>query len=389
MPISIDHYEVLSRENKRNRIVRIYLKEAYGHVPNTLIVKQPASEKYDPDDYHSQNSIMHFNDWAGTEFLSKLFDESETPLTPFFYAGDHKLGFIMEDLGTHRSMVKFNGDKIPVDANLLPMLFHGKAKQAEQNLDAWMGCLGRFHASTTGKEQQYEKIRRRLGGRGHTSREAKADWFRNFIPRLKDTLKLISLKPTDSFYDELALLANTIEDPGPFLTYVHGDACPDNCLFVDGKVRLIDFETSSFQHALLDAVYPRIAFPTCGWSYALPKSIVEKLENVYRKQLIQGCPEASDDIIFNQGIIDACAIWVISSLESLNGSLKKDLAWGVSTSRQRILTRLKALTRLEDIHNHLPVISETALRLSSKLGNLWPESEVLPVYPVFNNAVTR
>lgn len=44
---------------------------------------------------------MHFNDWAGTEFLSSLAIDDELPISPRYYGVDRELGYIMEDFGTH------------------------------------------------------------------------------------------------------------------------------------------------------------------------------------------------------------------------------------------------------------------------------------------------
>ena len=384
--VSIERHEVLNRENKRNRIIRVFIKKDIQDVPLSLIVKQTAMKEYDPNDYYAQATVMHFNDWAGTEFLSSLFAEGTTSLSPGFYGGDPEMGFIMEDFGTQKSSVLFNDEEIPIDANLLPALFHGSARQAEEGLLAWMKCMGDMHAATIGKEAEYERFRNRLGNRKQSSRQVKADWCRNLIPRIENAFTTIDFKPEMHFYDELNLLCDTIENPGPFLAYTHGDICPDNCSYINGNVRLIDFEMSSYQHALLDAVYPRVAFPTCGWSNALPDSTIGKLEKAYRERLVKGCPKAADDRIFNKGLIDACSIWGMIILNSLPDSLEEDHAWGVSTSRQRILTRLDILARLNNELNHLPSTIGTASNLASKLRNIWPDSDTLPIYPALNKA---
>jgi hypothetical protein len=382
--VSIEHHELLNRENKRNRIIRVFVKEDNQGIPCSFIVKQTTKEGYDPNDRYAQATVMHFNDWAGTEFLSSLFAEDTMSLSPRYYGGDTGMGFIMEDLGTQKSSILFNGEEIPIDANLLPVLFHGSAQQAEESLLAWMKCLGNLHVATIGKEAEYEKIRNRLGNRKQSSRQVRADWLRDFIPRIEDAFTTIEFKPEKHFYDELKSLCDTIENPGPFLAYTHGDTCPDNCSYVNGKVRLIDFEMSSYQHALLDAVYPRIGFPTCGWSNALPCSTIEKLENAYREQLVKGCPEAAEDNIFKRGLIDACSIWGMIILNTLTDSVEEDRPWGVSTSRNRILTRLEILARIDNEFNHLPSIIGTASRLASTLCDIWPDSDTLPIYPAFN-----
>ncbi len=64
--------------------------------------------------------------------------------------------------------------------------------------------------------------------------------------------------------DQLSLLLNETGYHG----LVHGDACPDNVRFVDGRCRIFDFEHSGWGAITLDASYllapfPR-ARPRCG-----------------------------------------------------------------------------------------------------------------------------
>ena len=62
---------------------------------------------------------------------------------------------------------------------------------------------------------------------------------------------------------ELDLLSSRLRDPGPWLTLIQGDPCPDNSLLVGEHVRLIDCELSQPSHALLDGAFWRLGFPTC------------------------------------------------------------------------------------------------------------------------------
>src|SRR5262249_24245809 len=63
---------------------------------------------------------------------------------------------------------------------------------------------------------------------------------------------------------ELVLLSSRLSDPGPWLTLIHGDPCPDNSLLVGEHVRLIDYEFSQPSHALLDRTYWRLDFQPAG-----------------------------------------------------------------------------------------------------------------------------
>ena len=48
------------------------------------------------------------------------------------------------------------------------------------------------------------------------------------------------------------------------------DACPDNNLLTDRRLRLIDFEWSEVRHPAWDAAYLAVPWPTCWCSWRIP-----------------------------------------------------------------------------------------------------------------------
>ena len=60
---------------------------------------------------------------------------------------------------------------------------------------------------------------------------------------------------------------------------VHGDPCPDNVLFAaDGRAVLIDFEFARPSHALFDAAYWRMGFPTCWCAGTIPTEVEHRID---------------------------------------------------------------------------------------------------------------
>ena len=381
--IEIDRLDVLTAAKRRNRIIRIYLKNTKDGFPQSLIVKQAAGKNHNPKDNSSQDTINQFNDWAGAEFLSGFFKADGERITPEFYGGNHDLGYIMADLGTLKSIITYNGEDVEIDSNLVGPLFGESAKNAKASLLAWIECIAQMHTLSIGREKDYEKVRNRLGRCDKNSRVIRADWFRDHIEVIRKVCHDIEFKPEVYFYDELQTLLTTIENPGPLLAYTHGDPCPNNCVISAGKIYLIDFERGGYQHALFDAIYPRIAFPSCGWCRTLPESIVHDLELAYRTQLINGCPQAADEAIFQRGIVDACAFWTMMVFRSLPKVMQEDQDWGIATLRQRCLARLEIMAAVDNEYNHLPALTVTSAKLASRLRQLWPETVSLSHYPAF------
>jgi tRNA A-37 threonylcarbamoyl transferase component Bud32 len=116
------------------------------------------------------------------------------------------------------------------------------------------------------------------------------------------------------FQQELEMVLRTVESLGPFLAYIHGDPCPDNVSFLGEQMRLIDFEFGRFGHALLDAIYGRMMFPTCWCANRLPGDVVTQMEAAYRAALVRGCREAQEGRVFEPTLVSTCAFWVLNTL---------------------------------------------------------------------------
>src|SRR5207248_2722089 len=214
-------------------------------------------------------------------------------------------------------------------------------RRAEEGLVMLAECVGRMHAETIGCQERYWQCRDALGPRPDWKRWTPLEERRK---ALQDGFAAIGIEPAAGFEAEFRQLAAAMADPGPFLAYVHGDPCPYNCRIADGRLRLFDFETSGFRHAMLDAAYGRITFPTCWCVNRLPAHIAPMMEAAYRAQLVDACPAAADERRFHQEIVHCCAAWMIlSGTWILDEVHKDDWSWGLSTWRQRVLLRLDAL----------------------------------------------
>ena len=162
------------------------------------------------------------------------------------------------------------------------------------------------------------------------------------------------------------------------------ETCPDNHRFAGGWLRFFDFEFCGFRHALLDAAYFRVPFPTCWCVNRFPPEIPPRMQAAYRAELIKGCPAAADDARFHAGLVEACAWWTIATVSwHLLGALEKDSQWGISTVRQRQILRLDNLAATAEELGHLEAIGATARGMAARLRELWPPEAEMPLYPPF------
>ena len=203
---------------------------------------------------------------------------------------------------------------------------------------------------------------------------------------LKNLCERIGIVPSSRFHWEIDGVVASTSEPGPFTAFTHGDPCPDNCADTGSEMKLFDFELSGFRHALLDATYARIMFPTCWCSGRLPKEVWTIWESAYRSELAVSCSEATDDGMFYRGILECCAYWTaVTLLELLNSVLVEDQRWGIATKRQRILARLVAFTEFDEEPKYLIETRSLYNKLREKLLGMWSsESDNLARYPAFS-----
>ena len=137
-------------------------------------------------------------------------------------------------------------------------------------------------------------------------------------------------------------------------------------------------------NVLIDAVYGRMTFPTCWCANRLPADLIGRLESDYRQRLAQRHAAAQDDSLFDQSLVDACALWLFVTLDwQLRNAVGDNSEWGLATFRPRVLTRLGAFLEVAGDNGRYPAICTIATRLLDHLTAQWPEVEPLPLYPAF------
>ena len=356
----------LTEKGRRNKVLRC--RNLSGGSPSSVIIKQVAGDSYDPDNTASWDIRRFFSDWAGAAFLSTLAIVPSH--SPRFYTGDRALGFfVLEDLGPHRSLVE-------------PLL-EEHAANAQTALLTFATALGTLHAATCGQAARFERFCRDIHPKALVFPPA-GEEFSERTKHLQAILERLEVRSEAHFRQELEIVISTVESPGPFLAYIHGDPCPDNVFFLGEQMRLIDFEFGRFGHALLDATYGRMMFPTCWCANRLPNAMVAQMEAAYRAVLVRGCPEAQEDRIFETTLVSVCAFWVLNTLGwQLAGALQEDRTWGIATVRSRLLARLDAFIATAEEFDRLPAMRGTASRMLEVLRNRWPETQPLPLYPAF------
>ena len=368
-PIYFTDLQRLSEPDRRNLILRC-TSVPIDNIPSKFIIKKVEGEAYNPEDPSSWDSRRFFNDWVGSQFLSSLGGNANHG--PHFYGGSREFGFIvLEDMGEHRSLVE-------------PLL-HEDAGSAEAALIRYSTRLGKMHATTVNRYDEYERLVQSLGLNQKLLDLTEQDLTED-IGKVKSLLDSLEVQTESTLFQEIQEIVDAVLTPVPFLAYIHGDPCPDNVFDRREHLRLIDFEFGRFSHALIDAMYARMIFPTCWCANRIPESIVGQMEDRYRTELIQECPQAQEDAVWEQALVKICGYWLVKTLSwQLEPTLAEDRTWGIASLRQRILARLEAFVTTSEKFGYCPAVCAAAGRMLDTLRKRWIETDALPLYPAFQS----
>ena len=341
--------------SSRTLVRRFPVLDGPATAPASVIVKRTANANFDPD-ISNEATWLFFNDWASLSFLEKV--STSERFAPTFYGGERSTGlFVMEDMG---------------DGTRLDHLLLGNdLKAAEAGLIAYASMHGRLHALSMSKQDEYLHIRGALGSNTPLPVESyDYTWLKPTLHTLAAQLN-IAIQP--GIDEELETLTAALVNPGPFLGFMQADSCPDNSMLVDGNWRMLDFEGSHYGHVLLEGAYCRMPMPTCWCVYHLPEGILQQAEAAYRAELIKGCPEAGDDVLFAQGLVGACITWALSFhqfMRPLEKMLSKDRTLVALSDRQRFLLYLNSATQASEKFNSMPAMGTMTRTMAKKLSEL-------------------
>jgi hypothetical protein len=354
--------EVLSEDSRRNFIARAVAHNADGR-SRSVIVKATRSSAYDPAAANVVEVSGLAKEWVACAFLASRAPSRGHGAA--LLAGDVSNGImVFEDLGAHLR-------------SLVDPLLKGTAQEAERALDLYATAVGRLHADTIGCLDAYHRTLESVFGSARPHRTP--GW------RLEKDAALLTQRiggiPSAS---ELDLLSSRLMDPGPWLTLIHGDPCPDNSLVSDGRIRLIDYEYARPSHALLDGIYWRMGFPTCWCAGRTPADVAARIDITYRMELCKSIPLALDDRAYAIELTYMAAVWLFTCLSwRMDDALEHDGRWGIWSIRGRLLWYLEVVIEMTDAASVLPSINRVAQGWLLELKRRWPDAIPLGLYPGF------
>jgi hypothetical protein len=374
-PVRLGEPQLLAGNLWRSTVVRCSIEDGPAGAPKSVILKVSRGTDPLPEGNTETAEAAHrrfITEMAAARFLNSL--EVSPHIGPRLYGVDPDGELLVfEDLGSGASLAdRLTGDD-PV--------------RAADGLDAYARTLGRLHAATAGAEERYAAFRREAGGGPLKAWAGIGSWRTDDLPRFVETCGVLGVAVDSAFEREVDVVGRALEEPGPFLAFTIGDACPDNHIIEGDEVRLFDYEFSGFGNALLDAAYLRLPFPSCWCMGRLPPAVRSRAEQVYRRELMHGCPVAADDRLFAETMLCASAYWTIRSVGwTVQRVLDHDEEWGLATHRQRHVYRLEMLAQQTRDAGFLEAIGEVVGAAARVLRKWWAGDDLeMAVYPAFRS----
>jgi len=271
----------------KSTVVRVRVASSPFSLPRTLVVK-----RYGPADQQPVGDAF-VQEAVSYQLFTAFSPEDRMCPEMFAHDGVARL-VVLEDLG-----------RAPTLEN---KLLGSDPKAAERALLSWSRSLGRLHASTAGREADFDALSRRLGISRVTDPLSSAGHqaFEELPELLADAIGV----GTSGAAHRRAANSSWLLDSHSHRAFSPSDACPDNNVITSRGVRFLDFEGGCWRNVLLDAGYLRVPFPTCWCSFTLPAGMTEAMVAAWRAEVRDVWPDLDDDAVLLPALLDAQLLWV-------------------------------------------------------------------------------
>ena len=319
----------------RNAVARAVVERASGP-RSSVVVKAARTVDPDPGAPDPLRRSGFAREWTALALIDRRSRAR---------AGPGRL--VGADVGAEAMVLRDLGEGA---VTLVGALTGGGAAAAERAVVDLATALGRLHAATADCAEEHARLAAEAfpGARRPGTPQSSLPGFEWCADRLASRLG------GEVPREELAALALSRDAPGRWTVLTHGDPCPDNALRVGdgvaggpgpggGSVELVDFEFARPGHALDDATWWRMGFPSCWCAGVVPAATVARADAAYREILTAAVPEATDGAAWADGLARACARQLLQSAPRvLDGALGDDEPWGTARCRERLLHWLRA-----------------------------------------------
>ncbi|MFL6141957.1 MAG: hypothetical protein ACJ72N_08865 [Labedaea sp.] len=351
--------------SERSIVLRVKVASSSFALPRTLVLKRyvlpPAGQ---PCDNFVREAVSY-------QLFTSLAAEDRVCPELFAHHGDNRL-LVMEDLGRAPTLAE--------------TLMGHDARAAERALLSWAHSLGRLHATTAGREADFDALQRRLGL--PSSKDPLAVAGPTALDDLPDLLEVELGVATSAAARECAQRAKGLLGAERPRAFSPSDSCPDNNLIHSKGVRFLDFEGGCVRNIMFDAAYLRVPFPACWCAFALPAGMTTAMVAGWRAEVRGMWPDLNDDTVLLPRLLDAQLFWVwlttwqLLTTPDLEGcphakrSTETPARSSVLGARWRRLADFAAACGVDPVAEH-------AIDVVRALQSRFDDDLSLPLYPAF------
>ncbi|MCE5289060.1 MAG: kinase [Nocardiaceae bacterium] len=175
-------------------------------------------------------------------------------------------------------------------------------------LSAVAQALGRMHAGTVGREDDFAALLRRAEVAHQT--DAMRSRAASAVDDLPDALEdFLGIDVASDIVDEVRNSVSLFRG-GRFSAFSPSGMCPDNMVMGSDGVRFVDYEWGGFRDAMLDLAYPLTMFPGCLCALDVSERQAEMMIDAWRAEVIDVWPQVRDDRLMRRRLLEAQLLWV-------------------------------------------------------------------------------
>ncbi|MEV0946566.1 kinase [Rhodococcus sp. NPDC049939] len=284
----------------RSIVLRVRVAENPFSLPRTLVIKQvreesgmPGTRPVDPDDPGGDSSSAFLREAVSYQFATSLATESRPGAE-----------LLASDLEARLLVLSDLGDVSPIST----LLEHSDSDTVGNTLMAMAQALGRMHAATVGREEDFTALLRRTGvARCDDTVAEQVERAVPAVPRLLS--EILGIDVSSDMTDQVARAAKLFESRR-FRAFSPSDLCPDNIIVNGEGVRFLDYEWGGFRDAMLDIAYALVSFPGCLCSIELSEDRTQAMIEAWRAEVVGMWPALADNNVLATRMVEAQLIWV-------------------------------------------------------------------------------
>lgn len=287
----------------RSVVLRVRVAANPFSLPRTLVLKQvPPSRGAGHVDLHgsaTDEQIAFLREAVSYQFATAL-------------AKDHRPGaeLLAYDFATRLLVLSDLGDATP----LATLMRSGDTETVGNTLMALAQALGRMHAATVGREEDFAALLRRADVSHVTDMvsEQAIDAVRG-VPEL--LASDFDLTVPESVRDRAERAAKLFTG-GRHRAFSPSDLCPDNIVVGDDGVQFLDYEWGGFRDATLDIAFALTSFPLCVCAVPMTVERMREMADAWRAEVVGMWPHLAYDEVLAERLLDAllACVWLSTYL---------------------------------------------------------------------------